>query len=29
LFTNGEDAFVRADEVIEAWETPLVGPAAA
>ena len=29
LFTNGEDAFVRADEVIEVWETPLLRPAAA
>ena len=29
LFTNGEDAFVRTDEVIEVWETPLMRPAAA
>jgi hypothetical protein len=29
LFTNGEDAFIRADEVIEVWETPLARPAAA
>ena len=29
LFNNGEDAFVRADEVIEVWETPLVRPSAA
>ncbi|HEV3400689.1 MAG TPA: hypothetical protein VG078_02620 [Acidimicrobiales bacterium] len=29
LFTNGEDAFVDSDNVIDAWETPLVRPAAA
>ncbi len=29
LFATGEDVFVRADEVIEVWETPLSGPAAA
>lgn len=30
LYTNGEDAFVRADEVIEVWEAaPLATPAAA
>jgi hypothetical protein len=28
LFSNGEDAFVRADEVIEVWEAHLVRSAA-
>ena len=29
LFTNGEDAFVRADDVIDIWEAPLARPSAA
>jgi hypothetical protein len=29
LFTNGEDAFVRADEVVDVWEASLGRPAAA
>jgi hypothetical protein len=29
LFTNGEDAFVPADHVLDVWETPLARPTAA
>ena len=29
LFTTGEDVFVRADDVVEIWETPLLRPTAA
>jgi hypothetical protein len=29
LFSNGEDAFVHADHVLDVWETPVARPAAA
>jgi hypothetical protein len=28
LFSNGEDAFVRADQVVDVWEARVVRPAA-